>query len=240
VTETQSRMVRDGDGFTPSVALHVDVIADLVCPFCFIGKRRLDEALKAVQGPNEVSWYPFQLNPEISAEGQPFDEYLKHRFGSVENIEPVLQYLAAEGKGVGIDFRFDLLRHVPNTVQLHQLLQLADMRGLDQSALAEGLLSAFFEDGRNIGDRDELIDIVAAHGLSAEDVTAAAESERLRQIVLSREAQARGSGLVGVPGYLVNRRLLVVGAQSTDVMINAFDQAMFGAGTDSLVSPTLH
>jgi predicted DsbA family dithiol-disulfide isomerase len=233
-------MVRDGDGFTPSVALHVDVIADLVCPFCFIGKRRLDEALKAVQGPNEVSWYPFQLNPDISAEGQPFDEYLKHRFGSVENIEPALQYLAAEGKGVGIDFRFDLLRHVPNTVQLHQLLQLADMRGLDQSALAEGLLSAFFEDGRNIGDRDELIDIVAAHGLSVEDVMAAAESDRLRQIVLSREAQARGSGLVGVPGYLVNRRLLVVGAQSTDVMINAFDQAMFGAGTDSLVSPTLH
>jgi predicted DsbA family dithiol-disulfide isomerase len=240
VTETQSKIVRDGDGFTPSAALHVDVIADLVCPFCFIGKRRLDEALKAVQGPSDVSWYPFQLNPEIPAEGQPFDDYLQHRFGSAENIEPVLRYLAAEGKGVGIDFRFDLLRHVPNTVQLHQLLQLADVRGLDQSALAESLLSAFFEDGRNIGDRDELIDIVAAHGLSAEDVTAAAESDRLRQIVLSREAQARSSGLVGVPGYLMNRRLLVVGAQGTDVMINAFDQAMFGAGNDSLVSPTLH
>ena len=240
MTETQIKIVRDGDGFTPSAELHVDVIADLVCPFCFIGKRRLDEALNAVQGPSDVSWYPFQLNPEIPAEGQPFEEYLQHRFGSAENIEPVLQYLTAEGKGVGIEFRFDLLRHVPNTVQLHQLLQLADVRGLDQSALAEGLLSAFFEDGRNIGDRDELIDIVAAHGLSAEDVMAAAESDRLRQIVLSREAQARGGGLVGVPGYLVNRRLLVVGAQSTDVMINAFDQAMFGAGTDSLVSPTLH
>ena len=87
---------------------------------------------------------------------------------------------------------------------------------------------------------DELIDIVAAHGLSAVDVMEAAESDRLRQIVLSREAQARDSGLVGVPGYLVNRRLLVVGAQSTDVMISAFDRAMFGAEADSLVSPTLH
>ena len=240
MTESQSNIVRDNDSFTPSAALHVDVIADLVCPFCFIGKRRLDEALEAVQGPNDVSWYPFQLNPEIPAEGQPFDEYLQRRFGGSENIEPVLQYLAAEGRDVGIDFRFDLLRHVPNTVQLHQLLQLADVRGLDQSALAEGLLSAFFEGGRNIGDRDELVDIVATHGLSADDVAAAAESDRLRQIVLSREAQARSGGLVGVPGYLMNRRLLVVGAQNTDVMINAFDQAMFGAGTDSLVSPALH
>lgn len=240
MTETQNKIVRDTDGFTPSVTLHVDVIADLVCPFCFLGKRRLDAALKAVQGPSDVSWYPFQLNPEMPAQGQPFGEYLEHRFGSAEKIAPVLQHLAAEGKGVGIDFRFDLLRHVPNTVQLHQLLQLADVRGLDQSALADSLLSAFFEDGRNIGDREELIDIVAAHGLSADDVAEAGESDRLRQIVLSREAETRGSGLVGVPGYLVNRRLLVVGAQSSDVMINAFDQAMFGAGTDSLVSPTLH
>ena len=240
MTETQSNFVLENDHAAPSAALHVDVIADLVCPFCFIGKRRLDEALEAVQGPNDVSWYPFQLNPEIPEAGLPFDEYLERRFGSPENVEPVLQYLSATGKDVGIEFRFDLLRHVPNTVQLHQLLQLADMRGLDQSALAEDLLSAFFEGGRNIGDRDELIDIAAAHGLSADDVAEAADSDRLRQIVLSREAQARGSGLVGVPGYLVNRRLLVVGAQSTDVMIKAFDQAMFGAGTDSLGSPALH
>ncbi len=240
MTESQSNIVRDNDGFTPSAALHVDVIADLVCPFCFIGKRRLDAALEAVQGPNDVSWYPFQLNPEIPAAGQPFDEYLQRRFGSPEKIEPVLQYLAAAGKDAGIEFRFDLLRQVPNTVQLHQLLQLADVRGLDQSALAEDLLSAFFECGRNIGERNELIDIVAAHGLSADDVAAAADSDRLRQIVLSREAQARESGLVGVPGYLMNRRLLVVGAQSTDVMIKAFDQAMFGAGTESPVSPVLH
>ena len=240
MTESQSNIVRDNDSFAPSAALHVDVIADLVCPFCFIGKRRLDAALEAVQGPNDVSWYPFQLNPEIPAAGEPFDEYLQRRFGSPENIEPVLQYLTAAGKDAGIEFRFDLLRQVPNTVQLHQLLQLADARGLDQSALAEDLLSAFFERGRNIGERDELIDIVAAHGLSADDVAAAAESDRLRKIVLSREAQARESGLVGVPGYLVNRRLLVVGAQSTDVMIKAFDQAMFGAGTDSPASPALH
>ena len=240
MTEAQFNHVLNNDHARPSAALHVDVIADLVCPFCFIGKRRLDVALQAVQGPNDVSWYPFQLNPDIPAAGQPFDEYLQQRFDSPENVEPVLQYLTAAGKEAGIDFRFDLLRHVPNTVQLHQLLQLADMRGLNQSALAEALLSAFFERGRNIGNRDELIDIVAAHGLSADDVAAAADSERLREIVLSRESQARGSGLVGVPGYLVNRRLLVVGAQSADVMINAFDQAMFGVGTDSLVSPALH
>jgi predicted DsbA family dithiol-disulfide isomerase len=240
VTESQPNLVRNDDAVSPTAALHVDVIADLVCPFCFIGKRRLDEALQAVQGPNDVSWYPYQLNPEIPEAGQPFDEYLQRRFGNPQNVAPVLEYLAAEGKDVGIEFRFDLLKHVPNTVQLHQLLQLADVRGLDQSALADSLLSAFFEGGRNIGDRNELADVVAPHGLTAEDIAAAADSDRLRQIVLSREAEARGSGLVGVPGFLMNRRLLVVGAQSTDVMIKAFDQAMFGDGTDSLSSPTLN
>ena len=240
MTESQPNLVRNDDAVSPTAALHVDVIADLVCPFCFIGKRRLDEALQAVQGPNDVSWYPYQLNPEIPEAGQPFDEYLQRRFGNPQNVAPVLEYLAAEGKDVGIEFRFDLLKHVPNTVQLHQLLQLADVRGLDQSALADSLLSAFFEGGRNIGDRNELADVVAPHGLTAEDIAAAADSDRLRQIVLSREAEARGSGLVGVPGFLMNRRLLVVGAQSTDVMIKAFDQAMFGDGTDSLSSPTLN
>jgi len=240
VSETLSNIVRSNNRSAPTASLHVEVIADLVCPFCFIGKRRLDQALEAVEGPSDVSWYPYQLNPEIPRDGLAFNEYLTRRFGNPDNVAPVLQHLAAEGKTAGIEFRFDKLRHVPNTLPIHQLMQLAETRGIDQSALAEDLMSAFFEEGRNIGDERELVAIAGPHGLVARDVAKAIENERLRQLVLTRAGQVRSSGMTGVPGFLLNRRLLVMGAQDTDTIINAFDRAMFGEGTDALVSPALH
>lgn len=240
MSETLSSIARRNDRVAQAASLHVEVIADLVCPFCFIGKRQFDEALKAVQGPSEVSWYPYQLNPEIPAGGQPFDVYLTKRFGSPGNVEPVLRQLAIGGKEAGIDFRFDKIRHVPNTLPVHQVMQLAESLGADQSALAEDLMSAFFERGRNIGERGELIDIAARHGISAAAVIKAIDSDRIKQLVLTREAQVRSSGLVGVPGYLVNRRLLLVGAQNADTIVSAFDRAMFGEGSDWLESPALH
>ncbi len=240
MSETLSNIARSNDRVAPNAALQVEVIADFVCPFCFIGKRRFDEALKAVQGPSDVSWYPYQLNPEIPPEGQPFDVFLTRRFGSPAAVEPVLKHLTAEGKMAGIDFRFDKIRYVPNTISLHQVMQLAETLGVDQSALAEDLLSAFFEQGRNIGDKGELIDIAQTHGISAGDVNRVIDSDQVKQLVLTREGQVRASGMAGVPGYLVNRRLLVVGAQPTDVFVNAFDRAMFGEGTDALESPLLN
>lgn len=240
MSETLSSIARRNDRVVPTASLHVEVIADFVCPFCFIGKRNFDEALKAVQGPSDVSWYPYQLNPEIPEEGQPFDVYLKSRFGNPGNVEPVLQQLKASGKAAGIDFRFDKLRHVPSTLPVHQVMQLAETLGVDQSELAENLMSAFFEQGRNIGERGVLIDIAGEHGIAANDVNKAIDNDKVKQLVLTREGQVRSSGLVGVPGFLVNRRLLLVGAQDADNIVNVFDRAMFGEGTDSLSSPALH
>lgn len=240
MSERLSNIARSDDRFTAAASLNVEVIADFVCPFCFIGKRRFDEALEAVRGPVDVTWYPFQLNPQIPAAGLPFEEYLSRRFGDSADIEPVLQHLKLQGAEVGIDFRFDKLRHVPNTLPIHQLMNIAEVRGLDQSALADDLLSAFFEQGRNIGDRDEMANVAEAHGLSNDAVDEAIDTVEIKQLVLDRERQVRGSGISGVPGFLLNRRLLVVGAQSTETFVNAFDQAMFGEGTDALVSPALH
>jgi predicted DsbA family dithiol-disulfide isomerase len=237
---TLSNIVRNDDRVSPAASLHVEVIADLVCPFCYVGKRRLDAALEAVQGPMDVSWYPYQLNPDIPAAGLPFDDYLTKRFGSPANVDPVLEYLNKEGEDVGIEFRFDKIRHVPNTVPVHQLMQLAETLGKDQSSIAEDVLSAFFEQGRNLGDKAVLIDIAEAHGIGEREVRNAMDSEQIRQLVLTREGQVRSSGIAGVPGFLINRRLLVVGAQETENIVNAFDRAMFGEGTDSLVSPALH
>lgn len=223
-----------------AAALHVEVIADLVCPFCYIGKRRLDQAMHAVRGPSDVSWYPYQLNPDMPEDGMSLEEYLSMRFGSAANVQPVLDQLAADARDENIELRFDRIDHVPNTLRAHQLMYLAETQHKDQSALAEELMTAFFRRGENIGDPEILIELGTRHGLAADHGARVIDDDSVRQIVLSREAQVRSSGIAGVPGFLLNRRLLVIGAQDKDTLVNAFDRAMFGEGNDAIVSPALH
>ncbi len=240
MSQIQSNIIQHDDGATPQAALHVEVIADLACPFCYLGKRRLDSALEAVQGPHDVAWYPWELNPEMPAGGQPFEDYLASRFGSTEAVQPVLDGLVSEGRREGIEFRFDRIEVVPNTLNAHRLMFLAETAGKDQTALAEDLFSGFFNRGLDIGDKDVLIDIASHHGLHSGQVEAALADDKAKQLVLTREAQVRSSGIAGVPGFLLNRRLFVVGAQDKDTLVNAFDRAMFGEGTDQLLSPAVH
>jgi predicted DsbA family dithiol-disulfide isomerase len=227
-------------GPAPAAALYVEVIADLVCPFCYIGKRRLDQAMQAVQGPSDVSWYPYQLNPDMPETGMSLEDYLSMRFGSPANVQPVLDQLSADARSENVELRFDRIEHVPNTLLAHQLMYLAEVKGRNQSALAEELMNAFFGRGEDIGNRAILVELGGRHGLLPDDIEEVMEDERARQIVLSREAQVRSSGIAGVPGFLLNRRLLVIGAQDQDTLVNAFDRAMFGEGNDAVISPALH
>ena len=240
MSETFSNIARIDKRHAPSAALHVEVIADLVCPFCYLGKRRLEQALDAVQGPSEVSWNPYQLNPDMPEAGLTLDDYLTLRFGSPTTIQPALDDLAQQGRELGINFRFDRIDRVPNTMRAHQVMYLAESEGTDQTELAEELMKAFFERGENIGDLEILTELAGRHDLGADDVARVVEDETARQVVQSREAQVRASGIGGVPGFLLNRRLLVVGAQEKDALVSAFDRAMFGEGNDTIVSPALH
>jgi predicted DsbA family dithiol-disulfide isomerase len=236
----RTRPTGPDQGPAPAAALHVEVIADLVCPFCYIGKRRLDRAMQAVQGPSGISWYPYQLNPDMPDGGMSLQAYLSMRFGSAANVQPILDQLTADAHRENIELRFDRIEHVPNTLRAHQLMYLAETKRRDQSALAEELMSAFFQRGEDIGDREILVELGARHGLHADDVGRVIDEDSSRQIVLSREAQVRSSGIAGVPGFLLNRRLLVIGAQDEDALVNAFDRAMFGEGNDAIISPALH
>jgi predicted DsbA family dithiol-disulfide isomerase len=240
MSDTYSSIVTADDPATRTAALHVEIIADFVDPFCYLGKRRLETALQSVQGPSEVSWHPFQLNPEFPAEGMAFDDYLAQRFGSREAVQPVLDGLSAEGKHDNINFHFDRIRRVPNTKLAHLLMYLAETEGKDQSLLAEDIMAAFFEHGEDIGDSEVLVRIAARHGISGEAVLRVFDDETAKQLIMTREGQVRSSGFAGAPGFLLNRRLLMIGAQDADNMVNAFDRAMFGEGTDELVSPALH
>jgi len=220
--------------------LQVDVIADLICPWCYLGKRRLDDALSAVHGPSLVSWYPFQINPAMPSSGMSLDEYLDKRFGSAEKLRPAMDELTLIGKAEGINFDFDKLERIPNTLDAHRLMKLAETEELSTSDLAENILRGFFERGLDIADRDVLIDIGGDSGLSPTVIGEMLDNDLSRRVVLSQEAQVRQSGVTGVPDFLINKRLLAVGAQSTESLVNIFDRAMFGEESDLPVSPIVH
>ena len=220
--------------------LEIDVIADFICPWCYMGKRRLDQALVAVHGPRQVSWYPFQLNPEMPESGMAVEEYLRSKFGDPEALQPGMRELERVGRELGIEFRFDKLRRVPNTLNAHRVMKLAETEGADTSLLAERLMRAFFGQGRDISDPGVLAECVEPLGLVADDVHRTLQDELSRRVVLAQEAQVRKGGVTGVPDFLVNKRLFVVGAQSTAALVTVFDRVMFGEDSDLPVSETLH
>ncbi len=228
-----------GRGTSPAT-LQVDVIADLICPWCYLGKKRLDDALSAVRGPSIVSWFPFQLNPDMPMQGMAFADYLSSKFGEPEKLESGLAALVAAGKAAGIDFRFDLISIVPNTLNAHRLMGLSALQGADTSLLAERILSSFFSSGEDISDREILVQAGESVGLARGEVLLSLEDEKSRSSVLAQESQVRLSGVTGVPDFLVNKRLFVVGAQTTENLVNVFDRVMFGEDSDSPVSPILH
>ena len=230
----------DRDGAGSPATLQVDVIADLICPWCYLGKRRLDDALSAVHGPSLVSWYPFQINPAMPAAGMSLAEYLEKRFGSAEKLQPAMDELTRMGKAAGINFNFDKLERIPNTLNAHRLMKLAETEEISTSDLAENILRGFFERGLDIADRDVLIDIGSDSGLSPTEINEMLDNDLSRRVVLSQEAQVRQSGVTGVPDFLINKRLFAVGAQSTESLVNIFDRAMFGEESDLPVSPIVH
>lgn len=220
--------------------LQVDVIADFICPWCYLGKKRLDTALESVHGPSVVTWYPFQLNPEMPPGGMPFDEYLKSRFGDPAKLQPGLDELVAVGRNEGIDFRFDLISQIPNSLNAHRLINLAGLQGADAHELAEQIFAGFFGRGLDIADPDVLAELGRAVGLARSEVLRGLEDDRLKSLVLSQEAQVRQSGVVSVPDFLVNKRLFVMGAQLAENLVTVFDRAMFGEDSEIPVSATVH
>jgi predicted DsbA family dithiol-disulfide isomerase len=230
----------DQDGKPQQATLQVDIIADLVCPWCYLGKRRLDDALLAVGGPSTVSWYPFQLNPAMPVAGMDVEEYLRSKFGDPAELKPALDKLTEVGKSEGINFNFDKVSRIPNTLSAHRVMKLAEAERVSTSDLAEEFLRGFFESGLDIGDRDVLSELAMRHGLEYKDIGKTLDDDLSRRTVLTQEAQVRQGGVAGVPNFLVNRRLFLVGAQSTATLVNAFDRAMFGEISETLISPTVH
>jgi predicted DsbA family dithiol-disulfide isomerase len=210
------------------MTLAIDVVSDVVCPWCFIGKRRLEGALAqyAAERPDapapEVRWRPFQLNPGLPAEGLPRAEYIARKFGPRGGA--VYERVAMIGRQVGIAFAFDRITRQPNTLAAHSLIELARSEGR-QDAAKEAFLRAYFLDGVDLTARASLVAIATSVGLDRAAVEAHLDDPGAREAVAAEDAQARELGVEGVPFFIFNRRLAVSGAQPSEVLLEAMKQA---------------
>jgi len=206
------------------MALQIDVISDVVCPWCFIGKRKLARALElyAKRNPDaeppQVAWHPYQLNPDLPEAGVDRRDYLERKFGG--RSAEIYARISAVGAEVGIPFAFDKVARQPNTLAAHGLIALAGDAGL-QDVLVEALFRAYFIDGRDLTANETLSAIACEAGLAREQVDACMTSALMRERVKAEDAQARRIGMEGVPFFLFNRRHAVSGAQDPEVLVAA-------------------
>jgi predicted DsbA family dithiol-disulfide isomerase len=216
-------------------AVVVDVVSDVVCPWCYIGKRRLEAAIAEVRGSNpdlpfQVRWHPFQLNPDLPAEGVDRKGYLEAKFGGPERAKQIYERVRAAGRSVGIPFDFDAIERQPNTLQAHRLIAWAQSRSEgDADALVEGLFRANFIEGRFVGSTGELVAIATTAGYDPADADAFLRSDALRAEVAQSDHRAREIGIGGVPFFIFDGKTAVSGAQEPAAIVEAIAKARAAA-----------
>ena len=202
------------------------VFIDVICPWCLVGKRRLERALTMVgQEMVRVIWLPFELNPDMPIEGMDRRDYRTRKFGSLERSAQLDAQMREMGEGEGIDFHFDLILRTPNTFNAHRLIWWRRQTG-GQDGLVEGLFRAYFAQGRDIGLEDVLSDVAGEAGAERADVSAFLQSDEGALQVSQEEEAARRAGLSGVPAFILNRRPLLIGAHPPEIIASALRRAL--------------
>ncbi|HUI17959.1 MAG TPA: DsbA family oxidoreductase [Alphaproteobacteria bacterium] len=200
----------------------IDIISDTICPWCFIGKRRLERALSLAPQPDlALGWHPFQLNPDMPKGGMERREYLRRKFGD-ERGSGAYDAIAEAGSGEGIEFDFAGIKRTPNTLGSHRLVRYAGEHGV-QDAVVEGLFQAYFSDGRDIGDGLVLLEVGSAAGLERGALADYLESGQGLKEVIAEDEQARRMGVQGVPCFILERKYVISGAQAPDIFLQVFE-----------------
>jgi len=205
--------------------IHIDIFSDTICPWCLVGKRRLETALAERPGLDvAIHWRIFQLNPGMPAEGMERQDYLARKFGGPEGARQVYDHIRSVGAEDGIDFAFEDIARTPNTVKSHRLIRWA--AGQDrETETVEALFQAYFFRGRDIGDTEVLVTAAVEAGMDATEARAFLESEALEAELREEDRQARGLGIDGVPCFIFNGRHAVPGAQPPKVLAQMLDLA---------------
>ncbi len=205
-------------------ALTIDVVSDVVCPWCYVGEKRLEAALAEELQPVAVRWHPYQLDPTIPEGGLDRAEYMERKFGRDGRLKSVKDQLVRLGAEVGISFAFDRIERAPNTIDAHRLIRWAGSAGV-QREVVDRLFRAYFVEGRDIGDRAVLLDVTAASGLDA-DIVAGLLAEGVDADAVRGEiSEAQAIGVTGVPFFIFAGRIGVPGAQDVPLLRRAMTQA---------------
>jgi predicted DsbA family dithiol-disulfide isomerase len=202
----------------------IDIVSDAICPWCFIGKRRLERALlQAPQSDVRIGWRPYQLNPEMPREGMDRKVYLKAKFGD-ETGGDRYDAIVAAGREEGIDFVFDRIKRTPNTILAHRLIRYS-ARENHQPRLVEALFRAYFTEGQDIGDADTLTAVAVAAGMDEAKTAAFLASSEEEDLIRQEDAFARQIGIQGVPCFIIDRQYAVSGAQPPEAFLEVFELA---------------
>ncbi|MBO39772.1 MAG: hypothetical protein CMM75_11450 [Rhodospirillaceae bacterium] len=204
--------------------MRIEIVSDTICPWCFVGKRRFELALKLrPQAGLSLTWRPYQLNPTMQREGVDRKTYLASRFGDLEHAERVNTRLRKVGKEVGINFQFDEISVTPNTVNSHRLIQFAKTNNAKEIDVVEELFKAYFQKSENIGDTTVLSDIAVRAGLDAQKFKNYLLSDTDRAYILEQDAEMRRGGITSAPCFIIEGKYVVSGAQAPEIFHQIFD-----------------
>jgi predicted DsbA family dithiol-disulfide isomerase len=204
--------------------LTIDIVSDVVCPWCYIGKHRIEEALKQVTDvPVEVHWRPFFLNPWVPREGISREDYLTTKFGSVEAYKGIAGRVVAAAEQEGLSYRPELVARQPNTIDCHRLILWAEAIG-KAAEMKQRLMELYFRDGGDLTDVNVLVQAAADCGLDAEDVRRRLATDEDVALVSSRAQEAADKGISGVPTYVFAQKYAVSGAQDPQMLARAIRQ----------------
>ena len=211
--------------------MKIDIVSDTVCPWCFIGKRRLERAL--LERPNiklEVHWHPFQLNPEMPLDGMDRQTYLNLKFGGSVNAQAIYGNILAAGTSENLDFNFDGIGRMPNSLLSHRLVYFCQ-ESKQQNLITENLFRSYFFYGLDIGRLENLIQISEESGLNSQKVKEYLSSDADSNLIREQDKKAREIGITGVPCFIINDEFVVSGAQEPKVFLQVFDAAETSTAT---------
>ena len=203
----------------------VEMIADLACPWCYLGLVRLNKA-RAMRPAIvvELRWWPYLLNPQLPRDGMDRQTYLRAKFGGDRNAKEIYARIEAAGREEGLPFAFDKIQRTPNTVSAQRLILLAQELGKGEQMI-DRLFKAMFEEGQDIGNDDVLLDLADAGGLSDDDTSTILRGDRYAADIIRGHQRAQMMGVQGVPVYVVDREHVISGAQAPEVLAGLLDVA---------------
>ena len=206
--------------------IKIDIVSDTVCPWCYIGKKRLDKAIEDYKGQEfEINWHAFQLNPNMPIEGINRELYLSTKFGGKERADSIYEQIKQAGSSSNISFNFNEMFIMPNSFYSHMLIELSKEQNL-QNEIAESLFDAFFIKGKNIGNLSELTNIAISNNIKDFNEDLFKNRKDLRNIIQTSDENSRSKGVSGVPFFIINNYYAISGAQESEVFKKIFETCL--------------